>query len=294
MNDSLRTDVFVRYPPETIAVACIYLSARKLKVALPKNPSWFQVLSVEEDDIKECCYSMICLYNRKKPNQEELEGEVESLRRKQEQSRRAARGEPASGNTNSNTPNASTPPSRSGSPTGKAEKGEKGRDGSNGHHHHRHGEREKIEYENGTNRSIMDSNFVRRKADGDADDGGGGRGSKSRKHHRDRDFRDRSRSRSPRSPRRGHHESSSRDRSSGKKSREGRSSGKRSSPRSPEKHSAAAHSPSSKKSKKHRHRSRERYSAGDYYNQDSKNGGYHDSGSRSRKVRDERDRDYRR
>ena len=41
-------------------------------------------------------------------------------------------------------------------------------------------------------------------------------------------------------------------------------------------------------------RSRERYSAGDYYNQDSKNGGYHDSGSRSRKVRDERDRDYRR
>ena len=66
MNDSLRTDVFVRYPPETIAVACIYLSARKLKVALPKNPSWFQVLSVEEDDIKECCYSMICLYNRKK------------------------------------------------------------------------------------------------------------------------------------------------------------------------------------------------------------------------------------
>ena len=100
-------------------------------------------------------------------------------------------------------------------------------------------------------RSIMDSNFVRRKADGDADDGGS-RGSKSRKHHRDRDFRDRSRSRS-RSPRRGHHESSSRDRSSGKKSREGRSSGKRS-PRTPEKHSAAAHSPSSKKSKKHRHR----------------------------------------
>ena len=44
MNDSLRTDVFVRYPPETIAVACIYLSARKLKEPLPKNPSWFEVL----------------------------------------------------------------------------------------------------------------------------------------------------------------------------------------------------------------------------------------------------------
>ncbi|QQP58462.1 Uncharacterized protein FKW44_003787 [Caligus rogercresseyi] len=39
MNDSLRTDVFVRYSPECVATACIYLSARKLKVPLPKNPS---------------------------------------------------------------------------------------------------------------------------------------------------------------------------------------------------------------------------------------------------------------
>lgn len=73
MNDSLRTDVFVRYPPETVAVACIYLSARKLRVPLPGNSggasgsaSWFDVLGVEEDDIKDCCYRMICLYNRKK------------------------------------------------------------------------------------------------------------------------------------------------------------------------------------------------------------------------------------
>jgi hypothetical protein len=66
MNDSLRTDVFVRYMPETIAVACIYLAARKLKEPLPKNPSWFEVLGVEEDDIKDCCYRMIQLYNRKK------------------------------------------------------------------------------------------------------------------------------------------------------------------------------------------------------------------------------------
>merc|ERR550539_1845385 len=139
MNDSLRTDVFVRYPPETIAVACIYLSARKLAIPLPKNPAWFDVLGVEEDDIKECCYSMICLYNRKKPNQEELEGEVESLRRRQEQSRRAARGDTgnAANNTASNTPNAATPPSRSGSPAKNAAGGVGGEKekGNNGHHH---------------------------------------------------------------------------------------------------------------------------------------------------------------
>lgn len=36
MNDSLRTDVFVRFQPESIACACIYLAARTLEVSL-----WF-------------------------------------------------------------------------------------------------------------------------------------------------------------------------------------------------------------------------------------------------------------
>ena len=37
-----------------------------LQVPLPKNPSWFDVLGVEEDDIKDCCYRIVCLYDRKK------------------------------------------------------------------------------------------------------------------------------------------------------------------------------------------------------------------------------------
>lgn len=32
MNDSFRTDVFVRWHPETIACACIWLAARQLQV----------------------------------------------------------------------------------------------------------------------------------------------------------------------------------------------------------------------------------------------------------------------
>ena len=32
MNDSFRTDVFVRWHPETIACACIYMAARQLQV----------------------------------------------------------------------------------------------------------------------------------------------------------------------------------------------------------------------------------------------------------------------
>ena len=34
MNDSLRTNVFVRFSPETIACACIFLAARQLKVGV--------------------------------------------------------------------------------------------------------------------------------------------------------------------------------------------------------------------------------------------------------------------
>merc|ERR1712013_822105 len=79
MNDSLRTDCFVRYQPETIACACIYLSARKLAIPLPRHPAWYSVLGVEQDDIKECCYRIICLYQRSKPIQDQLEKECETL-----------------------------------------------------------------------------------------------------------------------------------------------------------------------------------------------------------------------
>ena len=34
MNDSLRTDVFVRFKPEVIACACIFLAARVVKVGV--------------------------------------------------------------------------------------------------------------------------------------------------------------------------------------------------------------------------------------------------------------------
>lgn len=66
MNDSLRTDVFVRYQPEMIACACIYLTARKLKLPLPKNPSWYSLFGVTEGDIRDVCFRILKLYNRAK------------------------------------------------------------------------------------------------------------------------------------------------------------------------------------------------------------------------------------
>lgn len=64
MNDSLRTDVFVRYQPETIACACIYLTARKLKIVMPKL--WFAVFEVEEKHILDICVRILRLYVRPK------------------------------------------------------------------------------------------------------------------------------------------------------------------------------------------------------------------------------------
>lgn len=66
MNDSLRTEVFLRYSPETVACACIYLSARVLRITLPKNPSWFVIFGVKEEDIIDVCKRIVNLYNRGK------------------------------------------------------------------------------------------------------------------------------------------------------------------------------------------------------------------------------------
>lgn len=79
MNDSLRTDVFMRHPPETIASACIYLSARRLQLPMPNQPPWYGVFSVSEDDICDVAFRISELYRRPKPNVEALELAVDVL-----------------------------------------------------------------------------------------------------------------------------------------------------------------------------------------------------------------------
>lgn len=90
MNDSLRTNVFVRFQAETIACACIYLAARALQVSwwirrlssdlkarsdlsgclyqipLPSRPQWYLLFGASEDEIKDICITTLRLYTRKK------------------------------------------------------------------------------------------------------------------------------------------------------------------------------------------------------------------------------------
>lgn len=81
MNDALRTDVFMRFPPETIACACIYLTARKIGLPLPNNPHWFLIFKVTEEDIRDVCTKILQLYKRTKVIPEELDAKVESLKK---------------------------------------------------------------------------------------------------------------------------------------------------------------------------------------------------------------------
>lgn len=66
MNDSFRTDVFVKYQPEKIGCACIYLAARQLQIPLPNSPAWFSIFGVKEDEIQDICLSVLKLYARPK------------------------------------------------------------------------------------------------------------------------------------------------------------------------------------------------------------------------------------
>ncbi|KAM4704101.1 cyclin-L2 [Rhinophrynus dorsalis] len=92
MNDSLRTDVFVRFNPETIACACIYLAARTLEISLPNRPHWFLLFGATEDDIKEICLHILRLYTRKKAELTVLESMVEKRKISIEESKAKAKG----------------------------------------------------------------------------------------------------------------------------------------------------------------------------------------------------------
>lgn len=92
MNDSLRTDVFVRFQPESIACACIYLAARTLEIPLPNRPHWFLLFGATEEEIQEICLKILQLYTRKKVDVTHLESEVEKRKHAIEEAKAQAKG----------------------------------------------------------------------------------------------------------------------------------------------------------------------------------------------------------
>ena len=108
MNDSLRTTVFVKHSPETIACACIYLAARVLRMPLPNQPHWFYLFNATEEEIQKISLSILEVYQHKKPVHEELEKEVEARKKiLQEEKQKAKEASQAASGTISatNSPN---------------------------------------------------------------------------------------------------------------------------------------------------------------------------------------------
>jgi len=67
MNDGLRTDIFLRYRPETIACACVFLAARTITepVPLPEEPfHWFELYGVSDRDVEQISRILLALYAR--------------------------------------------------------------------------------------------------------------------------------------------------------------------------------------------------------------------------------------
>lgn len=117
MNDSFRTDVFVRYNPETIACACIWLAARQLQVPLPNSPPWYELFDVMEEDVREICLTILRLYARKKPNPDVLEKKVNTVRSLQLEAKKKAKGLFSERDTPNSTSRQSSPKNISPNPT---------------------------------------------------------------------------------------------------------------------------------------------------------------------------------
>ncbi|XP_063717291.1 cyclin-L1-like [Symsagittifera roscoffensis] len=91
MNDGLRTNIFVRYSPVTIACACIYLSARQHKVVFPSQPPWFEVFKCTEDQLKDVAVNIMYVYVHQPQPQQLLEEKILNLKEQQAEAKTRAR-----------------------------------------------------------------------------------------------------------------------------------------------------------------------------------------------------------
>lgn len=83
MNDSLRSDVFLRYAPETIACACIHLASLSLGIPLPRASKilsestpdgatlqegcdWWQLFAPADSSVVNVSRLLLKLYTRKR------------------------------------------------------------------------------------------------------------------------------------------------------------------------------------------------------------------------------------
>lgn len=73
MNDSLKTDLFMRFTPDQIGCTCIWLAARQKKICLPKNPHWYELFSIKTEEIETIASVILELYILPRPDYSKLD-----------------------------------------------------------------------------------------------------------------------------------------------------------------------------------------------------------------------------
>ena len=68
INDSQRTDVCMRYEPETICCAALWMGARVLQIKLPSaaSPPWWELFDAKKEDMDAVCARVAALYSKRK------------------------------------------------------------------------------------------------------------------------------------------------------------------------------------------------------------------------------------
>ena len=66
VNDSLRTDLSLRFRSEVIACAAIYMASRSLGIKLPDHPPWWALFNADMQEMGEICNTILALYHRPK------------------------------------------------------------------------------------------------------------------------------------------------------------------------------------------------------------------------------------
>ncbi|OQR66849.1 cyclin-L2-like, partial [Tropilaelaps mercedesae] len=80
MNDCHRSDIVLRYPPETIVCACIQIASRLRRTPMPDAPHWYTAFGVSDADMDAAVRRILGLYVRPKVNVAKVEWLVHLLR----------------------------------------------------------------------------------------------------------------------------------------------------------------------------------------------------------------------
>jgi len=76
MNDSLRTDLFMKFTPDQIGCACIWLAARQKKICLPKSPHWYELFNIKTEEMETIATTILELYILPRPDYTKLDNAI--------------------------------------------------------------------------------------------------------------------------------------------------------------------------------------------------------------------------